>query len=302
MNPLFSIIIPCRNESLDIANTIEACLLINYEPKEIIIVDDSTDDTPSIVAQYRDRGVCLIHREKNSNGCCGARNMGMKEANGEFIMLLNADDLPNPDFLDQVMRHYNEGADYVVVQSAVANCTNKWARYLRAIELSAIAGDEAQEWSEGFTCRRSAVEKVGYIPGDFPIPFCRDWMLGAALGKVGFKKVIDRSIVMNHVTAHEVHSFWKNQVWRATMWAPSSYYFMKRSIAMILTREIFKSGWRIIKGVLLIPHIRQAIRYSKLISGTSKETASMLLVRYVQDFAFTVGAFKGIINLREMFK
>ena len=41
----FSLIIPTKNEALDIAGTLEACLAIDYPHKEVIVVDDSSDDT-----------------------------------------------------------------------------------------------------------------------------------------------------------------------------------------------------------------------------------------------------------------
>jgi uncharacterized protein (DUF2126 family) len=75
--PLVSIVIPARNEVRDIAATLDTILAIDYEPKEILVVDDSTDETPDIVVRYAGRGVRLIHREQNRNGCCGARNLGM---------------------------------------------------------------------------------------------------------------------------------------------------------------------------------------------------------------------------------
>jgi len=181
--PLVTIIIPTKNESTDIAETIEACLRISYEPKEILIVDDSSDDTPEIVQRYASQGVRLIHRAENRNGCCGARNEGMRNARGELITFFNADDRPYPDFLNRMILHFASGADYVVVQSRVQNLDNKWARYIRAGEIAAEVNVNRFEWSEGFTCRKSAAHAVGYIPGDFSVLFCRDWMLGTTLNK-----------------------------------------------------------------------------------------------------------------------
>lgn len=296
-NPMFSIIIPCRNEMQDIANTLNGCLSIEYKPKEIIVVDDSTDDTPTIISRYADKGVKLIHREVNSNGCCGARNVGMRMAKGDFIILLNSDDLPAPDLLRRLLQHFREGADYVVIQSIVGNCDNIWAKYIRAVELVGVANKEDQEWSEGFACRRTAAEAVGFIPGDFPVPFCRDWMFGAELGRAGYRKKVDYSIIMKHVAPHTLKTFWRNQIWRSTMWAPSAFYFKKKPISTIFMKESMKTGWRLVRGLLLLPNVLQAIRFSRLLSGNLNEMMPILFVRYVQDAAFTIGAFKGIMML-----
>lgn len=75
-----SIVIPTRNESQDIRKTIENCLRLDGPLREIIVVDDSDDDTPEIVGKYVFDKVILMHREVNRNGCCGARREGARVA------------------------------------------------------------------------------------------------------------------------------------------------------------------------------------------------------------------------------
>jgi glycosyltransferase involved in cell wall biosynthesis len=49
-NQLFvSIVIPTRNEAEDIAETINSCFALDYKNKEIIVVDDSSDNTVEII-------------------------------------------------------------------------------------------------------------------------------------------------------------------------------------------------------------------------------------------------------------
>jgi glycosyltransferase involved in cell wall biosynthesis len=127
-----SIVIPARNEAQDIRATLERCLAIDYPAKEIIVVDDSSDETPQIVEEYAEKGVRLIRREKNQDACCGARNVGIRAAQGEVIVLLDADAHPPPDFLARIAEHYAAGADWLVVRSRVANRESLWGRYLYA--------------------------------------------------------------------------------------------------------------------------------------------------------------------------
>ena len=96
----FSIIIPTYNEAGDIVATLEALLGLDYGDKEIIVVDDSTDQTPEIVRRYVDRGVRLIH--PGGGGRCEARNIGIREAAGEVVVVLNADVRLPADFLQRV--------------------------------------------------------------------------------------------------------------------------------------------------------------------------------------------------------
>jgi glycosyltransferase involved in cell wall biosynthesis len=300
--PLVTIVIPTRNESEDIAGTLETCLRIEYEPKEVLVVDDSSDDTPQIVQRYSGRGVRLIHREQNRNGCCGARNEGMRNARGELVTFFNADDRPSPDFLRKMVRHFAEGADYVVAQSKVQNQDNIWARYIRAGEVAGAARPQDQEWSEGFTCRLNAARTIGYIPGDFPVPFCRDWMLGKTLGRAGYVKHTDFGIVVEHISPGDLGSFWRNQVWRSGMWAPSARFFGGRSLVVILFKELIKNLWRWLQTLAVIPLGCRAFFDAKRL-GRTEYFWGMLAARFVQTAAFTVGSLKGVIriarNLRE---
>src|SRR3990172_2437151 len=92
----FSIIIPSYNEGDDVRLSIESALGQKYPHKEIIVVDDSNDDTPRIIEEYLDRGVKLVPGP--GKGCCGARNEGMMLARGDVVVLLNADVVLPADF------------------------------------------------------------------------------------------------------------------------------------------------------------------------------------------------------------
>jgi glycosyltransferase involved in cell wall biosynthesis len=293
---LVSIVIPARNESEDIANTLEACLKIDYEPKEIIVVDDSTDDTPQIVQRYADQGVRLIHRDKNRNGCCGARNVGMQNARGEIVVLLNADATPRQDFLTRLIPHYQNGADFVIVRSTVKNSNNIWSMPMLARSLAKPNPDPL--WSEGFSIRVDAAKAVGYIPGDFPVPFCRDYMFGAALKKAGFVRHIDMDIKMEHIWPDRLKTFWANQVHRGAHAAPTFYYFKRRSIVLMILREFLKLARTFGLYLLIFPKIIDVIRLSKYVDSRRRFTPLVLmLVDCVDDWATVIGNFKGIARV-----
>ena len=114
---LVSIITPCYNGARYLADTIESVLGQTYARWEMVIVDDgSTDDTPGIAKAYaaRDRRVQLI-RQQNA-GTARARNVGMKRAKGQYIALLDADDLWEPDFLEKQL-------DFMAQTGAVCVCS-----------------------------------------------------------------------------------------------------------------------------------------------------------------------------------
>ena len=100
-----SVIIPTYNCGLYLGEAIESVLSQTFQDHEIIVIDDgSTDDTKNIVRKY-----VLKYPEKiryfyqKNMGPSAARNVGIREAEGEFIAFLDADDIFLPEKLDLQM-------------------------------------------------------------------------------------------------------------------------------------------------------------------------------------------------------
>jgi len=90
--PKVSVIIPTYNCAKYINNAIESVLRQTYKDYEIIVIDDgSTDNTKDVLAPYIEKGLVRYIGQEN-RGLPGARNRGIKEARGEYIALLDADD------------------------------------------------------------------------------------------------------------------------------------------------------------------------------------------------------------------
>ena len=98
-SPLVTVVIPTYNYGRYICQTVESALGQTYSPVEIIVVDDgSTDDTRERLTAYGDR-VRYIYLQ--NRGVSTARNIGIQAARGEFVALLDSDDLWLPDKLER---------------------------------------------------------------------------------------------------------------------------------------------------------------------------------------------------------
>src|SRR5688572_11133704 len=131
--PTVSIIVPTYNEEEDIVRTMDALAAISYRPLEVIAVDASKDRTPEIIRSYEGRipNLKLIPQGAKP-GVSAARNVGLRAATGDILIILNADVFPNPDFIERILPHFENGADYLVINSRVMNTKTWIPRYLQA--------------------------------------------------------------------------------------------------------------------------------------------------------------------------
>jgi glycosyltransferase involved in cell wall biosynthesis len=92
MNPKVSVIIPTYNRAAKVGNAIESVLGQTFSDLEVIVVDDgSSDDTGKILQDvYGDR---IRYFAQANQGASAARNKGLAGARGEWIALLDSDDL-----------------------------------------------------------------------------------------------------------------------------------------------------------------------------------------------------------------
>ena len=114
--PMVTVQLPIYNEQNVVHTLIEQVAQLSY-PKdrlEIQVLDDSTDNTTSIiqvlVAKLRSQGLLIVHRHRTHRKGfkAGALKEGLKEAKGEFIAIFDADFLPQSDWLLRTMPYFSE--------------------------------------------------------------------------------------------------------------------------------------------------------------------------------------------------
>ena len=104
--PLVSIIILNFNAGKLLLNCIESLTKLAYQNIELIIVDNVSTDNSQNQCKEKFPQVKLIQNEKNS-GYCGGNNVGIKNANGEFIIILNPDTIVESNLIEELLDAYN---------------------------------------------------------------------------------------------------------------------------------------------------------------------------------------------------
>lgn len=107
---LLSLVIPYYNMGDYIKDTLDSVLHVTYPQKEIIVVNDGSDEPRSLAVLYqieRDYPIRVIH--KRNGGLASARNEGALQARGEFLAFLDADDFVSPEYYEwaiRILKHY----------------------------------------------------------------------------------------------------------------------------------------------------------------------------------------------------
>lgn len=98
---LFTVVVPLYNKQPHVKRVINSILNQTIPDFEIIIVNDaSTDDSVDEVQKFNDSRIRLLHRTLPGPGGYAARNLGVQEANSEWIAFLDADDEWLPEHLE----------------------------------------------------------------------------------------------------------------------------------------------------------------------------------------------------------
>lgn len=99
-----SVIIPVYKVEKYVAATVESVLAQTYTNFELLIIDDgSPDKSIEICQQFVDDRVRIIRQE--NRGVAAARNTGIRQAQGEYLAFLDADDLWTPEKLAKHIEH-----------------------------------------------------------------------------------------------------------------------------------------------------------------------------------------------------
>jgi len=120
--PLVSIVITNHNYSLYVEDAIESALHQTYRPLEVLVVDDgSTDNSVEIIQKYP---VKLISREHE--GVAAAVDAGVRASQGDYYVLLSADDILHPEYVMKTLSVLmsNAGAAFVYTAAFLFGATS----------------------------------------------------------------------------------------------------------------------------------------------------------------------------------
>jgi peptidoglycan-N-acetylglucosamine deacetylase len=131
--PRISVIVPAYNEEKVIEGTIQGLLATNYPNKEVIVIDDgSNDKTASIIDNYK-KQVKILH--KTNGGKASAINFALAYSTGEIIVVVDADTIIGSDSLIHLARGFTFDKDVAAVAGNIKVRNRKnWITWCQALE------------------------------------------------------------------------------------------------------------------------------------------------------------------------
>jgi len=211
-----SVIIPAYNSEKTIGQCLEA--LINQtagrSDYEIIVVDDgSTDRTAELIGKYT--GIKLI---KQSNaGPAAARNNGAKAAQGDIILFTDADCIPEPDWIEQMLIPFEKERDLCGAKGIYKTRQREMAARFVQIEYQDKYDhlkkpkyiDFVDTYSAGF--KRDVFLRFQGYDTSFPVACAEDVELSFRMSNAGLKMVFNPQAVVYHTHPNNWISYFKKK-------------------------------------------------------------------------------------------
>lgn len=177
--PRISVVVPCFNHAAFVGAAIQSVLDQTFEDFELVVIDDaSADETPSILSGFRDPRVRLTLSREN-RGAHATLNLGIEQARGELVTILNSDDVfAKSRLADLLATKQRTGADVIGTDIALIgrdgraldDADHYWNRWFSGLKAHlATHGDIARTLATGnlfittsnLFAEKRVIERVG---------------------------------------------------------------------------------------------------------------------------------------------
>ena len=270
---LISIIVLNYNAGELLLNCINSLKKSTYQNIEILVVDNISSDDSHTKCKKQFPDIKLIQNRKNL-GYCGGNNVGIKEAKGEFIVILNPDTIVEENWLDEMFNAFNEFGDGLyqpkIISLNESDIIQSTGNMIHAFGFG-FARDKGKKIIE----KKEEIEKIGYASGT-----CL-FTTKKVLEKVG---LLDEFLFLYHDDL--------DLGWRAAQIGINSYYVPK---SKIFHAESYSLKWSAKKFYWLERNRKYCLKthYSK---DTYKKMSFSLMLVDLSIWIFYIS--KGFLNAK----
>ena len=141
-SPLVSIIVPVYNCAPYIERCITSLINQTYKNIEIIVIDDgSTDRSSILLASFNDIFPQIKLITQTNQGVCIARNNGIAQATGDYLLFVDGDDYVDPDYIEEMVTQATKNNSDLVI-SGYKTEDHKTGKFTETIPTSYTIGTD----------------------------------------------------------------------------------------------------------------------------------------------------------------
>ena len=211
------VFVPTYNEDVAILRgTLQACLAMDYPHRTFLLDDGKRDEMRQLCEEL---GVHYITRDNNLHAKAGNLNHALDQTDGEFIAILDADHVPEPDFISKMIGHFRD-PELGIVQSphAFSNFDTFQGRvnyekgrfwdegelFYKVIQPGRTATNSVIFAGSAALFRREALREVGYIATE---TITEDMHTGIRMAAKGWKSMFVPDRLIAGQGANDVTTF-----------------------------------------------------------------------------------------------
>lgn len=159
---LVSIITPLYNGEKFVGQTIESVISQTYTNWEMLIINDgSKDNSEQVVLEYVKNEPRIKYIKQPNGGSASARNNGIRNCSGQYIALLDADDLWEPTFLaDQIT--FMKQHDAIVVHASYKRINEDGKETLRPLIAKKVVSIKNMQMTNHIACLTGLYDSTKY--------------------------------------------------------------------------------------------------------------------------------------------
>ena len=256
-DPLISIVILNYNAGNLLIDCVDSIQKSNYKKFEIIVVDNISKDKSHRKCKEKFPNIKLIENSENL-GYCEGNNVGLRIANGEFVVILNPDTIVDPSWLSELLFAYKKNGDGIYQPKFLASTDHTMLLstgnmiQIFGFGYSRAKGDIDKKQYENFekinfasgTCiftSKKIIEEIGLFES-FLFAFHDDFELcwrGALIG-------INSFYVPTAIVYHPIEGY-------SFKWSPLKFKLLERNRKYcLLTLYSRSTFYKMIPGLLLV--------------------------------------------------
>ena len=255
-NPLVSVIVLNYNAGELLLNCIESIKKSAYKNLEIIVVDNISTDKSQKICKEKYPDIKLIQNDENF-GYCEGNNIGIREAEGDYIIILNPDTIVESNWIEELISAYNKFGEGLY-QPKILSLEKTQILQSTGNMLHIFGFGFARDKGKNDNLEKNTIEKIGYASGTclftskkvlkqvglldpFLFLYHDDLDLGWRAAQIGISSYYVPNSVIYHVESY------------ALKWNARKFYWLERNRKYcILTHYSKKTYSKILPSLMLV--------------------------------------------------